>query len=286
MRSARPTLSIAIVVVIVLALLPRSGLRVVTWFNRPVALLLAPIEGPTRRVMVWLTSTRAEPGPAVDPQKWDEALRELNAARQENEDLRRMVKDLSRGAELNPGLAVRQIAATVIGYGGDPSGGLITVKAGRRDGVESGAVVVVHGVHLLGRVVRADDWTCSVAAITDPGFTKLFRNQRPSGVIMLDETKRGPTWRMESIEDGRLVGRVFYEGDEEGSATGERPAVEVGMLVRLRDDTWPAGAQMLVIGKIVRVDVGAHERPVVAVRPLHELSHASEVMVRVAGGAK
>ena len=92
---------------------------------------------------------------------------EPRPSREEAEALRTLVRDLSRGMELNPSLAVRQIAAPVIGYGSDLSGGLLTVRAGRKDGVEPNSVVVVRGVYLVGRVQRVRQQQQRVGQVGD-----------------------------------------------------------------------------------------------------------------------
>ena len=55
------------------------------------------------------------------------------------------------------------------------------------------------------------------------------------------------------------------------------------MVVRLQDPNWPASAQMLIIGKIVRVEPKPTEplRQVITVRPVYDLSRLGEVVVRI-----
>jgi hypothetical protein len=288
MASSRTPIALALAATCVLALLPRPALRPVTALNAPLTFLLAPIQEPPRHLSVWLRGASKESSsatPEIDPVKWNSMIRDLLAAQQATDDLRALVKDLSRGVELNPELFVRQIAAPVIGFGTDLSGGLVTVRAGRREGVEANAVVVVRGVYLVGRVLRADERTCAIVPITEPSFPKMFKNQKFSGVIMLDEQRRGPRWQLASISDGKLVGKVYDIDSDAESATpespGDRPEIKVGMLVRLRDEMWPASAQMLEIGRVERVDPGSHGRLIVTIRPEHDLSHIGEVMIRV-----
>lgn len=261
-----------------------------TVLHDPLTFLLAPIQEPVRRLTVWLSGPARDArtaAPTIDPDSWNEMLRQLNQSRQEVDDLRALVRDLSRGVELNPELLVKQIAAPVIGFGSDLSGGLVTVRAGKREGVEANAVVVVRGVYLVGRVLRADERTCAIVPITEPSFPKMFRNQKFSGVIMLDEQRRGPRWQLDSISDGKLVGKVYdvEPGAEPAPTTAganaERPEIIPGMLVRLSDDMWPISAQMLEIGRVERVEPGSFGRLIVTIRPEQDLSHIGEVMIRV-----
>ncbi|HVU62534.1 MAG TPA: rod shape-determining protein MreC [Phycisphaerales bacterium] len=287
-----PRLNIALVIAIlaVVSLLPRPVLRTVTYLNRPVMFLLSPVRQTAWSAIVWLAGRPPKvPGErtTVDADTWNAMLRELNQTKQQVADLQTLVRDLSRGVELNPNLPVRQIAAPVIGFGTDINGGLLTVRAGTRDGVDENAVVVVRGVYLVGLVLRAEPRTSIVVPITDPAFSSMFHGQRKFlGAVMLDEQHAGPTWKLDSIENGRMIGRVFYDNDsDENSApltgSSDRPPILPDMLIRLRDPAWPASAQMLVVGIIERVEPGSNNRPIVTVRPLQDLAHVGEVLIRV-----
>jgi hypothetical protein len=104
------------------------------------------------------------------------------------------------------------------------------------------------------------------------------KGEKFTGVVMLDDQKRGPKWKLDTIENGRLVGRIWYEQVAPGE---ERPTVAIDMLVRLSDSSWPDSSQMLTIGRIVQVETGANERPIATVEPLQDISRSSEVMIRV-----
>lgn len=286
----RPSLPLAIFIIAILALLPRPALRTLSYFNRPVTVLLAPVRHTARNLMVWLAGP---PRPAVgerttiDPDSWNTMLRELNQTKQQVQDLQDLVRNLSRGLELNPNLPVRQVAAPVIGFGTDLNGGLLTVRAGKNDGVDANSVVVVRGVYLVGLVLRAEDRTSTVVPITEPSFSTMFKGQKKFlGAVMLDEQHAGPTWKLDSISGGRMIGRVFYDNDPEvgstgGTSTASRAPIVPDMLIRLRDPAWPVSAQMLVIGRVERVDPGSNNRPIVTVAPLQDLSHIGEVLIRV-----
>lgn len=290
MPSPRANLALAITAAAGLALLPRPMLPLVSAFNTPATFLLAPVQAPVRALMVWLRgpkpgSVTAGLSPELDRvlTDLDQAKFELAQSKVETERLRSLVVDLSRGVELNPSLAVTQIPASVIGFGSDLSGGLLTVRPNKMEGVEPNAVVVVRGVQLVGRVQKVDARTCTVLPITDPAFPKMVGGERGkgekfTGVVMLDDQKRGPKWKLDSIENGRLVGRVWYEQLAPGE---ERPTITNDMLVRLSDSSWPDSAQMLTIGRVVQVETGANERPIITVEPMQDISRASEVMVRV-----
>ena len=277
----RTSLALAIPAMLVLALLPRPALPLVTALHGPVTMLLAPVQQPARAVVVWLRGEERKPG-AGDPTdianlefQLDQARLELRQARQEVEDLRAMIKNLSRGMELNPSLSVRQITAPVIGFGADLSGGIVTVRAGKAERVSVNDVVAVRGVYLMGRVVRVEERTCGVKPITQKGFGKF------DGVIMLDDQHLGPECQLEAAGDGTLIGKVKYTG--EIGTTAELPQITSGMTVRLSDKEWPPSAKMLVVGTITRVEPSPSQsqRLLVTVEPLQNLAHTSEVIVRI-----
>lgn len=285
MPSSRANLALAATAAGALALLPRPVLPLVASFNPPTTFLLAPVRGPARSVMVWLRGP-ATGGPGPDDPRAAELERQRDEyrtlclqLRQEREDLLKVVRDLSRGIELNPSISVKQILAPVIGFGTDISGGLMTVRAGTAEGVEPNAVVVVRGVQLVGRVQKTDSRTCAVLPITDPAFAKINAREKFSGVVMLDDQKRGPRWLLDTIENGRLIGKVYFDAVAPGE---ERPKIAGDMLVLLQDPRWPASAQMLTIGRITGVQAGANDRPVITIEPTQDVAHSSEVFIRIA----
>ena len=208
----------------------------------------------------------------------DEAKLELRQSRQESEDLRLLIRDLSRGMELNPALAVKQINAPVIGFGADLTGGVLTVQAGRRENVNPKDVVTVRGINLMGRVTKVDERTCAVAPITMKGSRSL------RGVIMLDDHKFGPHCQLDAVGNGLLAGRVMYETESGDVAAGESPNIQPGMDVLLDDGEFPISSRMLVIGKVVSVEPSPSSliRLIVTVRPVvQDLGHVGEVIIRI-----
>lgn len=289
MPSARTSLTLAILLVVVLALLPRPVITWLTHLYGPTTVLLAPLQQPARSLVVWFRgpglAVRADESPEMQVlrEQRDQYALEIKQLRQQVEDFRVLTRDLSRGFDLNPSLAVKQMTVPVIGFGADTSGGLLTVRAGRRDGVSVSNVVAIRGVHLLGRVVRVDERSCSVLPIT-----RMSKGEAVGGVVMLSDETLGPRVLLKTVDgtSGVLRGLVEYLADPSGVA----PPVTItpGMIVRLQDaDTrWPQSAQMLIIGQIEKTEPSPDMplRTVVTVRPVHEIERASEVMIRIPDG--
>lgn len=290
MPSARTSLTLAILLVVVVAFLPRPLISWLTHLHGPATVLLAPLQQPARSLVVWFRGPGGAGGPGVrlDESPEEKVLREqrdqyaleVKQLRQQVEEFRVLIKDLSRGFDLNPSLAVKQMTVPVIGFGADTSGGLLAVRAGRRDGVSVSNVVAIRGVHLLGRVVRVDERTCAVLPIT-----RMSRGDAIGGVVMLSDETLGPTVVLKTVDGmgGVLRGLVEYLADPSGVAPPV--AITPDMIVRLRDSDgrWPQSSQMLIIGKIEKAEPSPEipTRTVITVRPLHDIERASEVMIRV-----
>lgn len=282
MSSPRANLALALSAAALLALIPRPGLRPIGFLHDPMTFLLTPVQQPARWLTIKLRGERRADSPGGNDSadgklqaQRDEAQLELRQARQEIEDLRTIIRDVSRGMELNSGLAVKQLTCSVIGFGADLSGGIVTVRAGRNEKVNKNDVVAIRGVYLMGRVVRVDERTSAVLPITQRGFGKF------DGVIMLDDQTLGPECQLEPAGDGTLVGKVKYAPDS-GQNSGP-PMILPGMVVRLSDKEWPPSARMLVIGRITKVEPSPNQlqRLIVTVEPVQDLAHTSEVIIRI-----
>lgn len=279
--AGKPGLTGAVVVLTVLSLLPVSWIGWVSALHNPVLTVIAPLQQSVRSVAVWF-----RPPLGVADDKELEQLRayaaELNAmylrTKLEADDLRARIREISRAMDLNPQLAVRTIMAPIIGAGADLSGGLITVKAGAREGVEVGNVVAIRGIYLFGRVKRVSDRTAEVLPIT-----YLPRKRDPEKIgaaIMLDEQRIGPRCDLAPTGDGLLSGKV--QDDVDPNSPQQTTPVP-GMLVRLIDDAWPASAKMLIVGQVDRIEPAPDQplRKIVFVRPVYNIDRWSEVMIRI-----
>lgn len=268
---------------ILMAVTPAWMSRWVGNLNGPLTTLLGPVTHPVRSLVLFLRGPEGAPdwqNPALAQIKLqlDESNLELQQSRRQIDDLRKQIMDLSRGMELVPTVRVKQIPGVpVIGGAGDAAG-LVSVRAGKREGVEPNAVAVVRGVHLVGRVRRVDDRVSSVQSILDRSIGLI------AGVVMLDDVRVGPICPLEADGTGALVGRLQHTDDPNNPS----PQVTAGMLVRLQDSAWPETAQMLILGRVERVEPMPKQplRMVVTVRPEYHLDRASEVTLRMADRAE
>lgn len=275
---ARRLLILAIGALLVLGLMPVRYLGLAGELADKVNWVLAPISHPLYRLSRWLQRS----GPArPEPPELAHALEERDRfqalylrEREENERLRRQIRDLQRGIELNPALPVRQLAAQVIRRQSDLSSGLLVVRRGTAQGVHQNTVAVVGGVDLVGRVERAGRNTSALLPITARGAPPI------RGRIMIREPDLYALCELRPVEGGALEGLV---SEPEDPRTGRVVPVERGQVVRLDDPTWPENAQMLVVGLVERVHSAEDQilRKIVTVRPRVDPMRISEVVLRI-----
>ena len=272
-------LHVSLVVLFVSSVIPIRFTRWTTGFSDVAVTISAPVSNAVR----WIADPLTRPlRRSADPQLAEQYKQELEVARQRALDmelkvrqLERRVFELQRGAELTPELGVRQVAAPVIGRSTETSSQALQVRAGTGRGVVENSVAVVEGLQLLGKVERVTSAWCMVRPITD----------KASGGIMAlimtgEDLESGIPCRLEPVGGGRLQGPATWVFEAERQAPVE---IVVGMTVRLRDETWPRSAQMLIVGEVVEVEPAPDEptRTLVTVAPRVSLRRVSEVVLRV-----
>lgn len=318
-RTPRTRLPLAAALLLGAALLPPGWLGAVRWVAGVADTLLIPVQDPVAAAGRWIAG-RAVGGNDLDP-----ALRQARAdaeqfktmwlqASDEQRRLQETLAAINRGLAVNPAVRPVHVTAAVIGQHGDLSGGLLKVRAGRTDGVTRGAVAVLEGVNLLGRVVDVDARFSRVAPTTDAAagasLTGVIleselgafgevgvrgggagaegagaESDRPALVGGVDSIDGALRCRLSPRPGGAGAGRAVLEGEVFSPAGGAGSGrgggrVRVGAVVRVLDDSWPRSAQMLVIGDVERVEEKANGRQRLVVRPRYELSRLSEVMLR------
>ncbi len=268
-----------LVVLFLLSVVPMRFTRWTTGFSDVAMTVSAPVSNAVR----WVANPLTRPfRRTADPALAEQYLQELEVARQRALDLEltvreleRQVFELQRGADLTPELGVRQIAAPVIGRFTESSSAALQVRAGSGRGVVENSVAVVEGLQLLGRVERVTSAWCVVRPITDNAAGGLM-----ALVMTGEKLDSGIQCRLEPIGGGLLRGPASWVDNTEREEPVE---LTVGMVVRLRDDTWPRSAQMLVLGKVTALDPAPDEptRTMVTVSPTVPLQRVSEVVLRV-----
>ncbi len=293
----------AVLALLLLCMLPAGWLTWVGWFGGLAEKAVVPVQTPVHRAASWFggrfTDVESSPEVAALREEADrsrtlylQTLEELSAVREQVESLQ------SGRAIPGGGVGVMQVLAPVLGMQGDGFSRVLKVRAGRAQGVLTGDAVAYRGVHLVGRVIGDPDAQFSrVQIVTDKaaggtaGGSGTTERGRINGVVILGESDaRLPTdplaerlvCLLAPTGDGRLSGDVAVPSRAASSSHGAG-RVPVGAIVRLLDERWPASAQMLVLGRVIREEAKANQRQTIVVEPFFDAGSIREVIVRVSG---
>jgi hypothetical protein len=262
----------AVGVLVVCAMLPARWMRWANALGSRAAMVIAPVKGPAWALVNWLSPTEVAKPEAIkllenDRDRWKWLYQQK--ADEFDDWVRKIEKQIGKGA-IYSDLPVKPLLRRVIGPASE-GGGLIQVRAGSRDGVDTSAVATTDGVQLVGKVASVANRTCSVRLITDMSAGLI------DGYIMTSDLERGPVCKgLAPVGGQKLQTRVRVDTERK-----QKPP-EIGQLVRLVDDQWPRSAQMLIIGTIadkpVQDSTGWY---VVTVKPTVDLERLMEVLLRI-----
>lgn len=276
----RRLLPAAVLALLILALLPTRVAGWMDWFGDLTIRIVAPISHPTTQVARWLSPARVA---QVENKANEQLQREAEyfdflyrQELQENERLRAVIVGLQSGMGISGRAPVRLYTAAVTSHTGDLSSGLLTVRAGTKQGVvERNTVAVVRAVDLVGRIEHVSTRLSRLRLINDRASGRI------EGRVIVDESGTTLKCSLEPFRDGTLQGWVTVPASL--GSENDPPQARKGMLVRLDDASWPASAQQLVIGVVQSVapapDVAI--RQVVIVKPRVELQRVAEVILRI-----
>lgn len=264
-----------------LALLPSGVSGWLTWFRGPLLAVVAPISGPLTHVSRWL-----RPGDSSRPESDDPEINELRLlgemykteflrAEQENQRLRTIIEALQQGIAYGPSQRLRLLEASRIGS--SAGAGTIEVARGAMDGVtmQTVATAISAPQHLVGLVSAVGPTVSSIRLITDPRLSPkridalLFKDEP----VSMEAAAQAPKCQFTPAGDGTLVGIL-------GAQDAQR--VRKGDLAYVDDDHLPAGAQRLVLARVIHIE--ETENPLfwrLTLRPDFDLARVSGVMLRI-----
>ncbi|MGP1272286.1 MAG: rod shape-determining protein MreC [Phycisphaerales bacterium] len=258
---------------IVAAFAPTRFLRVANAPARVLERLTAPVGAGVRLVGNWVS----EPEPPDHPDAILGRIQELETLLRRSEliiqDQAAQIQALQSGSTVSAD-RVTLIAGRVFGGAIDPSGRLLSVRLGARDGVERGAVATVRGQHMLGLVTEVSETFCRVTPIDD-------RNAGPIEVIVYpdDGGEGGVRFDVAPNGDGTLSGpgRFVTIGPEQIPRT-----VRVGQIAYLSDPSL-APHWGLQVGRVesAQTDEDSPLRQVITIRPEIDTRHVAGVVIRV-----
>ncbi|GAB4515924.1 MAG: hypothetical protein Tsb0013_20520 [Phycisphaerales bacterium] len=157
--------------------------------------------------------------------------------------------------------------------------GSIEVRPGAGAGVAVNAVAIAPGgLQIVGLVTEASPATSTVHLLTD----RRFEPSLVVGVVSGADTMIESTAQLARLPRVQLspTGRGTLVADAVDIAVAER--LSVGDTVRVLDETWPRAAQLLVVGRVTRID--DTDEPLfkrVVVEPEVEPSRVRSVLLRM-----
>ena len=266
---------IAVVALMLFSFLPVRWLGWTHWFAAQVEIAIVPVTHPLTIAVDTIVPARISNPEASERERAlgneIELLRlQLLQTQRENDRLSEQIDQFGREAAMTPDLNVKQYTRPRIA---NLVGDLLLIRTGNANGVTKGTVAVVDAVQIVGRVSRVEKKTATVLPITAKGAQPILSK------VMLDESgNRYARCLLRPVGDGTLRGEVPRTP---GDPTLD---VKIGQEVRLLDSLWPSNAQMLLIGKIERIERNTSQplRPKIIVRPtFKDLRRVPEVILRV-----
>jgi hypothetical protein len=197
-----------------------------------------------------------------------------HASRQRVEELERKLDQLGAIRRADPTGEWRLVDAAVGMAVPGAAVGVVQLMTGTALGVNAGDVAIVRGDLVVGRVgPDPGTRTCTLVPVGHRGLGRIDAS------IILDES--GPGRRMpvqlEATEGVRLACDVALDG-----------GIKPGMPVRLRDASWPKGAQGMMLGTVVEVRRKDQQplRGRAVIQPAVDPRSLAEVTIKATGAAK
>jgi cell shape-determining protein MreC len=259
--------------------------------TNPVTSALASIHGPLETIIAPVSqagsyvSTHLRPAggtggaaPLLRDADYAELERDYTAALNRVQTLERAVAALEERTYY--GSAPDMIRLHVSRLSADTGSGTIAVRAGSRDDVTRSTVVAAHipdvGLQLIGEVVRVEPLISTIHVITHEHYPRQLIEGivvPPEGITDERELANLPRCQL------RPSGSALIAPDV---AVTDAEKIAAGHLVLLSDDTWPETAQMLIIGRVTRVE--STEQPLhkrVTVAPAADLTRLGSFILRI-----
>lgn len=251
------------------------------WFRGPLMTVVAPVSGPMNALAMWLRPGDRRRG--VEDASTEQLIQQLETSKaelmrveQQNEQLRQIIEGLQGGVAYGAPLRLNRVEASRIGA--DLGAGTIDVKRGSMHGVTIGTVAVATMApqHLVGLVTDVGPTVSTIHVITD---RKVIPNLittliLPSGSVTPDVLARAPRCQFKPIGEGLFAGEIGAE---------DAARVQRDDSAYLDDPSWPAAAQRLIVGRVLRAE--ETENPLfkrLVIRPDFDLGRVPSVILRTA----
>ncbi len=277
----RAALGITVLVLLGLSLAPAVLTRWMSVGHSPVVAVFAPLSNLLDRMASGLRPPRPIAGDDdATREQLEASIRDLEARlltlRAENRDLAALVEQLGR-LRVATGVETKTIPATRIASLVDS--GAIELRPGARAGVTVNAIAIAPGgLQIVGIVTDASPMTSMLHLLTD----KRFEPGLVVGVVA------GPDLMIESTVQLDRLPRIQLEPTGRGTLVADAVNISIadalseGDTVRVLDETWPRSSQLLVLGRVTRIE--ATDEPLfkrVVVTPEVDPKRVRSVLLRM-----
>lgn len=259
--SPRMRTTVAVLLLIALALAPTRFTRWLGFLRDPTMTIIAPISGPASALSIALR--RGSGSGTHEELELDEARSELhqyrdlyNKAIDRVNELESLVTELQRGIHPLGGYRFTPLEATAR-VARNSAAGTIEINRGRHHGVKSGTVALTRRTQqIIGIVSRVGLMTSTIDVVTQKrAETRLIRAVvMPRDPVDPSSLRSIVNCQIKAVGDGSFITELTIPADVAASITP-------GQEVRIKDDQWPATAQMSLIGRVVRVEETADKHP-------------------------
>lgn len=264
-----------------LALLPSGVSGWLTWFRGPLLAVVAPISGPLTHVSRWLrpgdSNRTASDDPEINELRMLSEFYKTESLRteEENKRLRAIIEALQQGVAYGRSERLRMLEAARVGS--SAGAGTIEIARGGMDGVtvQTVATAISAPQHMVGLVSAVGPTVSSVRLITDTRLTpkRIDALLIKDGPVSMEAAALAPKCQFTPAGDGTLVGIL---GAQDAQRVGK------GDLAYIDDDHLPAGAQRLVLARVVQIE--ETENPLfwrLTLQPDFDLARVRGVMLRI-----
>lgn len=252
--SPRTRTTFAVLLLVVLALAPAKLTRWLSVLRDPVMTIIAPISGPASALSIALRRGGTAGTPEeLDLEQTRTQLSEYKVMYNQTADrvreLESLVAELQNGVEAIGGYRFTPLEASARVMQ-DAAAGTIEINRGSRHGVKPNTIALSRrSQQLIGIVSRVGLMTSTIQVITDKrSEPKLMRAViMPEDPVSPEQMGKLFECQLKSGGDGTLISDLPIPADIAAS-------LKPGQEVRLKDDQWPATAQMCLLGRVLRVE--------------------------------
>jgi len=194
-----------------------------------------------------------------------------NAERLRARSLQERIEQLERARIEGGDVLFEPVIASVVGRNTQSAGEVYELNVGSSK-VQSNAVAVYDGSHLIGRIAETNALTSLLVPITSPAIGPLQAYVTPE----------------RAADDRRMADQVLTLLTPRGDGTFEGEVEhDSGVMVRdfvlLDDPTWPKTGRAMIIGRVVSVEP-KQESPLrvhIVVQPTYAAANLSSVTIKV-----